>query len=147
MGMGHGPMGHGMHEDGECDGENCPMMHGRGDDDDDEHPGKEMRRMEHIAGELGLSDAVRKQVKDAIYDATKQSIALAAEVAQARLETRRLLEQDKPDAEAVLKQVDKVGQLKTEMAKVRVRTMLKIMGMLTPEQRKKLKQHPHFGVR
>ncbi|MFI5308778.1 MAG: Spy/CpxP family protein refolding chaperone [Polyangiales bacterium] len=145
-GMGHGDMGHGhmgMHEDDDCDGESCPYMHG---DDDDGH-GMHMRRLEQIAGELGLSDAVRKNVKDAIYDATKQGIALGADLAQARLELGRLLDQDKPDSDAVLKQVDKVGQLRTELVKVRIRTMLKIMGMLTPEQRKKLKQHPHGGFR
>ena len=50
------------------------------------------------------------------------------------------MDQDKPDEDAVLKQVEKLGQLGTELNKVRLRTLLKIQAMLTPEQRKQLRQ-------
>jgi Spy/CpxP family protein refolding chaperone len=138
---GKGPMGHGEEGDDDCDGESCPMHHGRGGDGD--HHGMGLEKLEHLVDELGLSDAARKSVKDAIYEATKQGITLGAELAQARLELGRLMEQDKPAEDAVLKQLDKMGQLHTELMKLRVRTLLKIQALLTPEQRKKLRQHGH----
>jgi Spy/CpxP family protein refolding chaperone len=134
-GMMMGGMG-GM-DDADCDGESCPMMQGHGG------PSMHMRlgMIEHMADELGLSDAVRKSIRDAIFEARKQAITLGAELSQAELELHRLLEQDKPDADAATKQVEKIGQLRTELMKLHVRTMLKIEQQLTPDQRKKLRKH------
>ena len=140
---GHGPMKMGgMDDHGDCDAEHCPMMHGHGHGDGP-RGGMRMKMIERIADELGVSDAARKNIKDAIYEATKQSIALGAELAQAQLEMHRLMEGDKPDADAVLKLVDKAGQLRTELMKLHVRTMLKIEQQLTPDQRKKLRKRMH----
>jgi Spy/CpxP family protein refolding chaperone len=133
-----GGMG-GMDMDEGCDPASCPMMQGHGDD----HPGMHLRMLEHVVDDLGLSEAARKNVRDAIYEATKQAITLGAELAQTGLELRRLMEQDKPDVEAVLKQVEKIGQLRTELMKLHVRTVLKIEQLLTPDQRKKLRGRMH----
>ncbi len=127
-----GPMADGA----PCDPDTCPFMHeGQGG-----RPGMGLHMLERAIDQLGLSEAARKKVKDAIYDAAKQGIALGAELAQARLDLGRLLEADKPDADAALKQADKIGQLQTELIKLRVRTLLKIQTLLSAEQRKKLRQ-------
>ncbi len=135
-----GPMMHGRHGpmagDGECDPDSCPFMHAGGGG----QPGMHLRMLEGVIDQLGLSETVRKNVKDAVYEASKQAIALGAELAQAKLELGRLLDADKADVDAALKQADKVGQLQTELIKLRVRTLLKIQSLLSAEQRKKLRQ-------
>jgi Spy/CpxP family protein refolding chaperone len=143
----HHMMGGGMggHDEGGCDSESCPMKHGHGgmmgDHDDGDQPGMHMAMFEHMADELGLPDATRKKIKDMLYEAQKQSITLHADLEQAKLELQHMMDQDKPDTEAVLKQFDKVAQAKTALAKVGMRTMLEAQKLLTPEQRKKVREH------
>ncbi len=147
-GGGHGMMGHGGGSRGgeDCDSDDCPMKHhggmmGMGGHGDDDGPNTHWGMFEHMADELGLPDATRKKIADLVYEAKKQGIALRADLEQAKLELHRLMEQDKPDTEAILKQFDKVGQVKNELAKLRLRTMLQVQQLLTPEQRKKARSH------
>jgi Spy/CpxP family protein refolding chaperone len=48
------------------------------------------------------------------------------------------LEHENPDEAAVMAQADAIGALKTEAQKHRLRTMLQVRALLTPEQRTKL---------
>jgi Spy/CpxP family protein refolding chaperone len=51
---------------------------------------------------------------------------------------RRLLGQDRPDEAAVMQQAERIGALEIELHKQRLRTMLRIRALLTPEQRREL---------
>lgn len=50
-----------------------------------------------------------------------------------------MLEAEPPDEKAILDQIEKLGELKTEGQKAMMRTMLSVRAELTPEQREELK--------
>ncbi len=151
-GPGHGGEGH---ED--CDSESCPMKHGKGgghgDADcpmkgghgDEDDGARGLGQFEQMIDQLGLPEATHKKIKDLAYEAEKQSIAVRAELEQAKLEMHHLMEQDKTDNDAVLKQLDKVGQLKNDLAKIRMRAWLEARKLLSPEQRKKMRAQMMHG--
>jgi Spy/CpxP family protein refolding chaperone len=142
---------------GDCDSDSCPMMKMKGGGEGGcpmMHGGKgghgHMDPMDHMdqmgnrmADMLGLPDATRKKLNDIGYEAEKQSIAIRADLEQAKLDMSRLMAQEKPDSDLILKQVEKMGQLKTELKKIHVRAMLECRKLLTPDQRKKMEDHMH----
>ena len=93
-----------------------------------------------LAAELGVADTVVKQIKDKAYKADQDAIKLRADLDSARLEMRRMMDEDKPDQAKVLKQVEVVGGLETELKKNRIRLLLSVRELLTPDQRKKLQK-------
>ena len=93
-----------------------------------------------LATELGVADSVVKQVKDKAYKADQEAIKLRADLDSGRLEMRRLMDEDKPDAAKVMKQIEVVGALETELKKNRIRLLLSVRELLTPDQRKKLEK-------
>jgi Spy/CpxP family protein refolding chaperone len=94
-----------------------------------------------LASELGVADNVVKQIKDKAYKADQEAIKLRADLDSGRLEMRRLMDEDKPDVAKVMKQVETVGAVETELKKNRIRLLLSVRELLTPEQRKKLQKH------
>jgi Spy/CpxP family protein refolding chaperone len=104
--------------------------------DDTRHAGA----LERMAEKLGLASPARKKIQDLNYEARKRAIALKAEAERAKLELERALEQDLPDTDGILKQMDKVGQLKTEFQKVWMKARLEASKLLSPEQREQLKR-------
>ncbi|MBI5508323.1 MAG: periplasmic heavy metal sensor [Deltaproteobacteria bacterium] len=93
-----------------------------------------------IGAELGVADSVLGQIKDKSYKSDQEAIKLRADLDSARLEMRRLMDEDKPDPAKVMKQIDAVGNLETELKKNRVRLLLSVRELLTPDQRKKLQK-------
>jgi Spy/CpxP family protein refolding chaperone len=53
---------------------------------------------------------------------------------------RRLLDGESPKLDDVMQWADRIGAAETELKKRRLRTMLEIRALLTPEQRQKLVQ-------
>jgi len=96
--------------------------------------------VDRLADKLGLEDQVARSLKELAYEAQEKAIELGAEVRQARLKLRRMLDSDNPDEGDVLDQVERVGELKTALKKHRVRLMLAVRRQLTPEQLRSLKQ-------
>jgi Spy/CpxP family protein refolding chaperone len=126
-----------------CQHEHCGMhaKHAPGEQHDE--PGADTRHagiLERMADKLGLANPARKKIQDLNYEARKRAIALKAEADRAKLELERALEQDMPDTDGILKQMDKVGQLKTEFQKVWMKARLEASKLLTPEQREQLKR-------
>ncbi len=99
----------------------------------------DLRRLDRIAGELGVDDATLARIKDLAYDAQKRAIGLEAQLQVARMELRRALEDADPDRGKVLGLVDEVGRLDTTLRRERMAAMLDIRALLTPEQVQKLK--------
>jgi Spy/CpxP family protein refolding chaperone len=96
------------------------------------------RILERHAAELGLSDDVRARVRAIAADAEKQEAPLR-ETARTQRETlHQLLSQDSPDPDAVMRQADIAGAAETELRKERLRTLLAVRQLLTPEQRAQL---------
>lgn len=96
--------------------------------------------IEHVGAEIGVSAAVQEKIKETAYAAEKEQIQIRAKLDTARLDLRRAMDASEPDVKKVIRQVEAVGALETEMKKVRVRLMLTVRSMLTAEQRAKLQQ-------
>ena len=109
-----------------------------------------MRGLEHRLERIELGADVRERV-DAILDETRveaRSVRREMRVAHERM--RALLEQDTPDAKAVLAQADVLGALQTRAHKQHLSALLQIQPLLTAEQREELRahrQHRHGGPR
>jgi Spy/CpxP family protein refolding chaperone len=133
-----------------CEHGDCPMMHSHGATGmmgphapHMGEPGEHMQMMEHLLDKLNVAEPVRKKIEDLLYDAKKRAITLRADADRAHLEVEHLLAQDLPDADAVMKQMDKAGQARLEMMKIWVKARLDAAKLLTPEQRAQLKQFMH----
>jgi Spy/CpxP family protein refolding chaperone len=96
--------------------------------------------IERVGAEIGISAAVREKIKETAYAAEKEQIQIRAKLDTARLDLRRAMDATEPDVKKVIRQVEAVGALETEMKKARVRLMLTVRSMLTAEQRAKLQQ-------
>ena len=96
--------------------------------------------LSEYAKELGLSEEVLAQIKKIRRASRDGSVDLKYELEKARNTLRDLLEEDSPRESAVMSQAEKVGGLQTRLRKARLRTMLQINKLLTPEQRIKFRE-------
>lgn len=106
-----------------------PMRHG---------PPPIERVLGEHAKELGIDDALLEEVQGIAEKAREQERPLADALQGEREELRALLDQEAPDEEAVMRQVEAVGAAETELHKHRLHTMLAVRARLTPEQRQGL---------
>jgi Spy/CpxP family protein refolding chaperone len=90
------------------------------------------------AEELGLDAATLAQVEGIAAAAYEEEQPLRDAVNGEREKLRALLDQDAPDEETVMRQVEAIGAAETELHKQRLRTMLTVRALLTPEQRQGL---------
>lgn len=89
---------------------------------------------------MGVDGSVLKQIKAITLANRKAQIPLKSAVELAKIELHELLDADEVSEAAVMTAIDKVSSAKTKVRKNQVRTMLKIRALLTPEQRKAVKQ-------
>lgn len=94
--------------------------------------------LERHAGRLGLDERTRTEVRGIADAAREESRDVEAGLRTLHDEMRKLLDQEAPDLDGVLRQADRIGASETELSKLRLRTMLRIRGLLTPEQRQEL---------
>lgn len=97
-------------------------------------------KMSRLAQELGLSDEKAAALKALVFENRKKLVQLKADRDLAKMDLEQLLEADTPDEKAVLQAVDKMGQIHSDMARLRVRALLEMAKALTPEQRAKFKE-------
>ena len=93
------------------------------------------RFIETHAERLGLDEATRQTIRQIVEEARDTGQETQASLGQARAEMRSLLEQDRPDEAAVMGQAEKINALQLEARKNRLRAMLRIRDLLSPEQR------------
>jgi len=93
-----------------------------------------------IAGKVGLSQEQVATLKKAFYDQKMKEIDLRASMEKAAMEQARLMMEETVDEDAVMKIVEKTGQIHTEMAKQKVQSMLLLKKTLKPEQVDKLRE-------
>ncbi|MCX6826387.1 MAG: hypothetical protein NTV06_03835 [candidate division Zixibacteria bacterium] len=120
MGMGKG-MGMGM---------GCGMM-----DDCCMRPGMLLK----MADEIGLDANQKTRISKLQDDFAMAQIDRKAELEKAELKLHQLMRNDATDKD-VMATMDRVGQLKTEMQKMRFQHMRQIKAILTADQLKKLKE-------
>jgi Spy/CpxP family protein refolding chaperone len=94
--------------------------------------------MERHAAELGLDDATRASIKEIAARARAVEQPLDARLQGLHEEMRKLLDADSPKLDDVMQWADRIGAAETELRKQRLRTMLEVRTLLSPEQRQKL---------
>jgi len=96
------------------------------------------RLLDRHAEQLGLDDETRVRIRE-IADASRgDAERIRAELRERHAELRQLLGARTPDRDAIMRQAERIGAAKTESQKHRLRTMLQIRALLTPEQREVL---------
>lgn len=94
----------------------------------------------HHAERLGLDESTTRSI-EALVDASRERAdALREQLRAAHDELHTLLSVDAPDESAVMAQAEVIGGLETELHKERLRALLKIHALLTPEQRAELQR-------
>jgi Spy/CpxP family protein refolding chaperone len=132
-----GEKGGGMQEGGMMPG--MGMMHGMegmhdGKMMDGEHP-----MWKHVMS-LGLDDKQKDALKALRSKTMKDMIKKRADKQIAAIELKDLLDKDTVDMKAVEASLKKNESLKTEMALAHIRAHEEMKALLTPEQRKRLKE-------
>ena len=92
-----------------------------------------------IATRIGVPEDVQKRIQQMAFQSNDQLIGLEADLRRAQLEMEKLLASDKPDANAVMAQVDRVSRAEAEVRKNRLGLMLRIREALGPELWQKLR--------
>ena len=109
-------------------------------------PGGPEARMRMRNGRMGmlrdldLTKEQRDKIADLHQKQARASIRMRADLQTAHLDLGELMRSERPDRPAIAKQIDKIGQLRAEMQKARVNTMLDVRSVLTPEQQQKVRE-------
>jgi Spy/CpxP family protein refolding chaperone len=109
-----------------------PDRHG-----DRDRPGIE-RLLERHADRLHLDAATQERIRAMAAASRDQAQPLRDQAHRLHEEMRSLLSSDSPESAAVLAKADEIGRVETELQKQRLRTMLEIRTLLTPEQRREM---------
>ena len=122
----HGPEGMGMGmRRGYLSGR--PMMHRR------------MPMLMHLKlAQLDLTEAQRTKLRDLHEASARKAVQRRADMQLARMDLRKLMRADKPDAGAVNSQIDKLARMQAEGMKSAYEVRMQFRATLTPEQLKKL---------
>lgn len=106
------------------------------------------RILERHAERLGLDAATQERIAALAAEANAETDALRERLHELHGAMRSLLREERPDEEAVMRQAERIGEAETEVRKQRLRTMLRIRKLLTPEQRRELVEiHRERGAR
>lgn len=105
----------------------------------------EMRMDEQRGHEKGLdlTDAQKEAFKKSKLEMQKQLQPIKNELGEAMARQRTLTTAEKPDMNAINKNIEKMGSLKTEMAKIQAKHHLEMRAQLTDEQRLKFDTFKH----
>jgi len=87
---------------------------------------------------LNLTDDQKKAFKQGIISLHKQILPLKNELGEAEAHQKTLMSAEKTDLGAINKNIEKIGAIKVEMAKVMVKHRFEMRAQLTEDQRLKL---------
>lgn len=94
---------------------------------------------DRVKSALSLTDEQTNRLRQIVVDTQKSNIKTGADMAVRGIELRELLRADNPDRDAVMKKVDQISMLRSEMMKQDVEALLNAKTVLTPEQQKKIR--------
>ena len=90
------------------------------------------------AEELNLTDAQQQKLDDLRFQHQKAMIKKKADLQEARLEMRNMMQKVEVDERAVLEKQRRMSALKAEISESRMKHRLEMRKVLTTEQREKL---------
>jgi Spy/CpxP family protein refolding chaperone len=88
--------------------------------------------------QLDLTEAQRTKLRDLNDAHARKAVQRRADLQLARMDLRKLMRADKPDAGAVNAQIDKLSRLQADGMKSAYELRMQARAVLTPEQLKKL---------
>jgi len=94
---------------------------------------------------LGLSDQQIDALKAIRIRVTKDTIKKSADLQLARVDLREILQKDPVDMKAVETSLKKVESARTDLKLTHIKAWQEMKAVLTPEQRKKLKEEIKAG--
>jgi protein CpxP len=98
------------------------------------------RVLERHADELGLSAEIRASIRTIAAKARQDQRPASEQLRALHEQMRAFLDAESPKVDDVMQWADRIGAAETELRKQRLRTMMEIRALLTPEQRQKLVQ-------
>jgi len=103
-------------------------------------PEHEMRMGEKHGQENGLelTDAQKEAFKQLKLTQQKNLQPIKNQLGEAMAHQKTLMTAEKPDLDAINKNIEKMGSLKTEMAKIKAKSRLNMRAQITEEQRLKV---------
>ena len=90
---------------------------------------------------LNLTDIQKESFKQSMMAMQKELKPLRNELGELNAHQKTLVSADQPDFKAINTNLDKIGDLKTEMAKIQVKHHLEMRALLTEEQQLKFDMH------
>ena len=106
-------------------------------------PGGKGRRgpgVQRLMKQLDLTEAQQEKMKALRLETAKKGAQIQADLKVATLELRNLMSQDAPSASDVKARLQAVNQARGQMMENRVTMQLAVKKILTPDQRKKMKE-------
>jgi Spy/CpxP family protein refolding chaperone len=92
---------------------------------------------------LNLTDTQKAAFKQSMLAVQKELQPLRNQLGEAKAHQKTLMTAEKPDLNAINKNIEKIGELKAEMAKIQVKHRLEMRAQLTDEQRLKFDMFKH----
>jgi Spy/CpxP family protein refolding chaperone len=102
---------------------------------------------DRVKAALGLTEQQVDRLRQITVEAEKSAVKTRADLAVRRIELRELLRADKPDREAIMKKVQEISDLRGQVMKQHVESILAVKTVLTPEQQQKLRAFRARGGR
>ena len=96
------------------------------------------RFLEKYADRLGIDDETGSAIEQQFEASRAQAEPIREALHEEHRALREMLREAEPDRTAILNQADTVGELETELRKLRLTTLLEVRGMLSAEQRTEL---------
>jgi len=93
-----------------------------------------------LVKKLGLSDEQVTVLRNGVYDLRKKRVKVRAELELAAIEQARILTEPEINEESLMAAVERTGQVRTELAKLQMRSLLLVHQTLDEEQRQKVRQ-------
>ena len=99
----------------------------------------ELRNENHRGpgSELNLTDTQKEAFQKSRVETEKLLQPLRNQLGEAEAHQRTLVTAEKPDMDAIGKNIEKIGAIKTDMEKIRTKQQLAVRSQLTEEQRLK----------
>lgn len=109
-------------------------------------PRPEMQTDEKRGPENGLelTDGQKEAFKKSRLEMQKQLQPVFNQIGEAEARQRTLTTAEKPDMDAINKNIEKIGSLKIEIEKIRTKNRMEMRAQLTEEQRLKFDKFNHF---
>ncbi len=88
-----------------------------------------------FADQIGLDEATAQAIAEIEQTSRHEDRAMRLELDVLHAELRRLLGDEAPDEAAVMRKAEEIGTLEMRSHQNRLRTMMRVRALLTPEQR------------